>query len=114
MSTNKPKVICICGSSKFKAQILGITQRETLKGRIAINHGFFHHQDLVPLSDEQKNNLDTLMFRKIDISDEIFIVNVNGYMGKTTIAAIEYARQMNKPVHFLEDPEQPQSPVSSA
>lgn len=100
----KPKVITICGSSKFKGAILGVTQRLTLQGHIVINHGFFHHQDMVPITDKQKKDLDDLMFRKIDISDRIHVVNINGYMGTTTVAAVEYARAKDKTVTF-EEPE---------
>ena len=42
---SKPTIVCICGSTKYKDQILGHTQRETIFGKIAINHGFFHHSE---------------------------------------------------------------------
>lgn len=97
---NKPEVITICGSSKFKNAILGVTQRFTLQGKIVINHGFFHHQDMVPITEKQKTMLDNLMFRKIDISDRIHVVNTNGYKGSTTIAAIEYAQMKGKRITY--------------
>ena len=98
----KPKVITVCGSSKFKGAILGVTQRLTLKGHIVINHGFFHHRDMVPITDAQKLELDELMLRKIDISDAIHIVNINGYMGSTTHVAINYAQKQRKAITYEE------------
>lgn len=99
---NKPEIITIIGSSKFKPAILGVTQRYTLQGKIVINHGFFHHQDLVPISDKQKDDLDTLMLRKVDLADRVHVVNINGYIGKSTQAAIEYARITRKRITFEE------------
>lgn len=104
MPINKPRVVCIVGSTRFKNQHLGIAQRETLRGKIVLIAGFFHHVDMVPISDEQKTRLDELMFRKIDLADEIIVCNVNGYIGKTTQAGIEYARQHDKTVKFIEEP----------
>ena len=98
----KPKVITICGSSQFKGAIMGVTQRLTLHGNIVIHHGFFHHRDMVPITDEQKKELDELMFRKIDISDAIHVVNVNGYIGSTTRAAIEYAKDKKLGITYEE------------
>jgi hypothetical protein len=105
MNTNKPIVVCIIGSSKFKDRILGLTQRETLNGKIAINHGFFHHVDMVPISDEKKDELDRLMLRKIDLADEVLVADFNSYVGRSTQIAIEYAEKSRKPVRCFTDEE---------
>ena len=102
---NRPTIVCIIGSTKFKQQILGLSQRETLSGRIVINHGFFHHIDMFPITDEQKKMLDTLMLRKIDAADEVLVCDINGYKGKSTIAAIEYARAHDKRVRVFTEEE---------
>jgi hypothetical protein len=102
---NKPTVICIVGSTKFKQEILGLTQRETLKGNIVINHGFFHHVDMFPISDETKKMLDALMLRKIDIADIVFVCDKNEYVGNSTHAAIEYAKQRDKPIRYFSQEE---------
>ncbi len=100
----RPSIVCIIGSTRFKRWHEGIAQRETLKGSIALTCGFFHHVDRVPINDSQKKALDELLLRKIDLADEVFVVNVNGYVGETTKRAIEYARTLEKPLRFLEDP----------
>ena len=105
--TDKPQVVVILGSSRFKNAILGLTQRETLLGKIAINHGFFHHVDVVPITDKQKRDIDTLMMRKIDLADEVLVCNVNGYLGQSTLAGLEYAKARGKAVRYMEDPSAP-------
>ena len=102
---SKPTVVCIVGSTKFKTQILGLTQRETLSGRIVLNHGFFHHVDMVPISDEKKDELDTLMFRKVDLADQVLVVDINGYKGRSTLAAISYAGAKDKRIRYWTEEE---------
>ena len=46
--------------------------------------------------------LDDMHKRKIDLADEIFIINVGGYVGSSTKSEIEYAKMMGKPVKYLE------------
>lgn len=98
----KPIIVCIVGSSKFKDAIRGMEQRETLKGRITLQHGFYHHQDMVPITDAKKAQLDELMLRKIDISDEVLVCNLNGYIGQSTGRAIEYAKEQGKKLRYEE------------
>ena len=50
-----------------------------------------------------KEMLDDMHKRKIDMADEIFVINVNGYIGESTKSEIEYAIKNNKKVEFLED-----------
>jgi hypothetical protein len=99
----RPTVVAIIGSSKFKAQQIGIAQRETLRGKVVLLPGFWHHVDMVPISNEQKEKIDELTLRKIDMADEVFVVNVNGYVGVSTQKGIDYARLVDKPVKFLEE-----------
>jgi len=47
-----------------------------------------------------KEKLDELHLRKIDLSDEVLILNVNGYIGKSTQKEINYARKKNKKIRF--------------
>jgi len=103
---NKPIIVCIIGSSKLKDQILGLSQRETLKGKIVLAHGFFKQRDMVPITAKQEEALDDLMLRKIDLADEVLVCNYNGYMGKSTMAGVAYAQlHGDKTVNWLEPPE---------
>lgn len=96
------RIVAIIGSSKFKDQHLGAAQRETLRGHVVLLAGFWHHRDMVPISDEQKVQLDNLTLDKVYMATEVLVVNVNGYVGKSTQRAVEYAQSLNKPVRYLE------------
>jgi hypothetical protein len=102
----RPTVIALCGSSKFKSTIMGLMQRESLRGKIVLQHGFYHHVDLVPITDMQKKMLDEVMLHKIEMADEVLIVNVNGYIGTSTKAAIEHAKALRKRLVWYEEPEE--------
>ena len=67
-----------------------------------ISVGCFGHSGDV-LTDEQKIMLDDMHKRKIDMADEIFVINVNGYIGSSTKSEIEYAEAHNKKVNYLVD-----------
>lgn len=50
-----------------------------------------------------KEMLDDMHKRKIDMADGIFVVNVGGYIGESTRSEIEYAKEHNKKVIYLEE-----------
>ena len=50
-----------------------------------------------------KEMLDDMHKRKIDMADEIFVINVGGYIGDSTRSEIEYAKAHGKKVKYLED-----------
>lgn len=102
--TMRPKQVAIIGSSKFKLQQLGVAQRETLRGKIVLLPGFWHHVDMVPISDEQKAMIDDLTLKKIEQADEVIVVNVNTYVGQSTRRGIEHAKKLDKPITYLEPP----------
>ena len=99
----KYKVITLCGSTKFKDEFLREQKRLTLEGNIVISVGLFGHSGDNEVFDEGvKEMLDDMHKRKIDMADEIFVINVNGYIGSSTKAEIEYALTNNKIVTYLE------------
>ena len=99
----KYKVITLCGSTRFKDQFLQEQKRLTLEGNIVISVGLFGHSgDDEVWSKGTKEMLDDMHKRKIDMSDEIFVINVGGYIGSSTRSEIEYAKASGKPVKYLE------------
>lgn len=96
------KVITLCGSTKFKDEFMREQKRLTLEGNIVISVGFFVHSDGKPISDETKAMLDDIHKRKIDMSDEIFVINKGGYIGSSTRSEIEYAKRTGKKINYLE------------
>lgn len=93
------KVVTLCGSTRFKEQFMQVQKELTLRGYIVISVGLFSHSGDV-ITEEQKKMLDDMHKRKIDMADEIFVINVNGYIGESTRSEIEYAKQHNKPISY--------------
>lgn len=99
----KYKVITLCGSTKFKEEYLDAQKRLTLEGNIVISVGLFGHSgDNEVWSEGTKAMLDDMHKRKIDMADEIFVINVGGHIGDSTRSEIEYAKSTGKGVKFLE------------
>lgn len=96
---NKPKIVCLCGSTKFKDIFLEIGKNETLKGNIVLIP--FVYKEEMNINKSQKLLLDKLHKKKIDMSDEIFIVNKDNYIGESTRSEIEYAKKLNIKIRYL-------------
>lgn len=100
----KYKVITLCGSTRFKQEFLDIQKKLTLEGNIVISVGLFGHSgDDEVWSDGTKQMLDDMHKRKIDMADEIFVINVGGYIGESTKSEIEYATKTGKVINYLEN-----------
>ena len=99
----KYKVITLCGSTKFKDDFLKEQKRLSLEGNIVISVGLFGHSgDNEVWSEGTKEMLDDMHKRKIDMADEIFVINKGGYIGLSTRSEIEYAISTNKKVNYME------------
>lgn len=104
------KVITLCGSTRFKDEFMKAQKDLTLKGNIVISVGLFGHSgddEVWENMDEEtltktKEMLDDMHKRKIDMADEIFVINVGGYIGDLTKSEIEYATKTGKKVNYLE------------
>ena len=98
------KVITLCGSTRFKNEFMETQKRLTLEGNIIISVGLFGHSgDVEVWAEGTKEMLDDMHLRKIDLADEIFVINVGGYIGSSTKTEIEYAEKTGKPVRYLEE-----------
>lgn len=106
MSVEKPKIITLCGSTKFKKEFEETAANLTLQGYIVVSVGLFGHKIGLDMTSNIKKQLDTLHFRKIDISDGIFVVNPGGYIGLSTCDEIGYALSLGKTIEFLVKPEE--------
>lgn len=97
------KVITLCGSTRFKEQFLEQQKRLTLEGNVVISVGLFGHSgDEEVWKPGMKEMLDKMHLQKIDMADEIFVINVGGYIGESTKREIAHAEQSGKPVRYLE------------
>ena len=81
-----------------------VQKRLTLDGCIVISVGLFGHSgDEEVWKPSTKEMLDDMHLRKIDLADEIYVINVGGYIGESTKREIAYAEKMGKKVNYLEE-----------
>ncbi len=98
---NKRKVVTLCGSVRFWDKMQEINEKLALENEYVVigltpcvtNRNFTEHD---------KELLGELHRIKIDLSDAIFVVNVDGYIGESTRGEIEYAKQNGKQIMYLE------------
>lgn len=105
----KPKIVCLCGSTRFGEAYQKANFDETLAGNIVLTIGCNTKSDqelFSHLSQEEmqsiKSRLDELHKRKIDLADEILVLNAGGYVGESTRGEIAYAVSHGKSVRWLE------------
>lgn len=103
-----PKIVCLCGSTRFYEAFHLANYGETMAGRIVLSVGFYPHSseqahgENIGCTDSAKIALDELHKRKIDLADEVFVLNVGGYIGDSTRSEIEYAERLRMPIRYLE------------
>ena len=107
MERERPRIVCLCGSTRFYRAFREANLRETLAGKIVLSIGvdFKSDADMLlagELTLADKERLDELHLRKIDLCDEILVLNVDGYVGESTSREICYAERHGKHVRWLE------------
>ncbi|MFJ9478801.1 hypothetical protein ACIRRI_27910 [Streptomyces mirabilis] len=101
----RPKVVVLCGSTRYWEQLHEANLYETAAGRIVLAPGC-NLKEPHPLwadpaqADRLKQVLNDLHLRKIDLADEILVVNPGGYIGDSTRSEIDYARKLGKPIRY--------------
>lgn len=105
----RPVITCLCGSTRFWREFQAASLRETLAGKIVLSIGAAsgtddEHFGNLPREDYDrvKAMLDTLHLRKIDLCDEVLILNKDGYLGESTRRELAYALEHGKRVRWLE------------
>lgn len=100
----KPKIICYCGSLRFIEAFKDAEYLSVIDGHIALMPCCMyvdiereHGKD-----SDYKRKADEIHKRKIDICDEVFVININNYIGESTRSEIEYALKIGKHVKYLE------------
>ena len=93
-SAREVTIVCLCVEQNL---------RETLAGHIVLTIGCDTKTDqALGLTEEDIRQLHELHLRKIDLADEVFFLNVGGYMGEHTQRELDYAAAQGKPIRFLE------------
>ena len=110
--TAAPRVVTLCGSTRFMDQFFKSGWAETLAGRIVLSVGVVvdEGEAAAQLPNDHlgerfgvKDQLDEIHFRKIDLSDDILVLNLDGYIGKSTQREIAYALATGKAIRFLDE-----------
>lgn len=105
LKTGIAPIVCLCGSTRFMETYNKWRVKLTYEGKIVLSVELITTQ--TKSEDPQHSNhalkemLDELHLRKIDLADEIFVLNVDGYIGESTRKEIEYAELNGKPISYL-------------
>lgn len=102
MEKRTMKVITICGSLKFENDIKHWAEKLTLQGNCVLSIIYPTNINLETYTPEQRKIFAKAHYKRIDLSDAVFVVNKNGYIGNSTQKEIEYAKLHGKEVIFSE------------
>lgn len=102
-TVNKYNIITLCGSIKFKDEFLKVQEKLTLDGNIVFTPNFFNSIKKEEINLDTKKMLDEMHKQKIDMSNEIYVINLGGYIGESTKSEIEYAKMKGKKINYLEN-----------
>lgn len=104
LQMTKRKVVTLCGSTRFREQFHMANAQLTMAGYIVLSVGFFLHvePDHAGVTPAQKVDLDLLHFDKIRMSNGIYVVNVAGYVGASTMREVALAIALNRTIEWLE------------
>lgn len=96
------KIITLCGSLKFKKEMMMVAEKMALEGKCIITP-VYPVLENYKRTDEQLEKLKEAHFKKIELSDAILAVNVNNYIGDSTKLEIEYAKKLGKEIIYYTD-----------
>ncbi len=95
------KIVTICGSFKFKEEMLKKSVELETKYNYIVLQPVYGPEDAT-YTQEEIDIMGTLHFERIKLSDAIYVVNVNGYIGESTKKEILYAKSLNKEILSIE------------
>ena len=92
-------IITLCGSTRFYETFLEVNNKLTAQGYIVLSIGVVKSAAVSKL----KVMLDELHKEKIAMSNAILVIDVNGYIGKSTKSEIEFAKKHSKKIYYLSE-----------
>lgn len=96
------KIITLCGSLKFKKEMMEIAEKMALDGNCVLTP-VYPVLENYKRTDRQLELLKEAHFKKIELSDSILVVNINNYIGNSTNLEIEYAKKLAKEIIYYTD-----------
>jgi len=118
LTKERPHIVTLVGSSRFCAHMAVMAWEFEKGGRIALGlhllpqdyceqkgmvpdeNGHIHH---IGEQEGVEDQMDALHFKKIEMADSIYVMNVDGYIGKSTAREIAYAESLGKPISYYEE-----------
>jgi len=97
------KIITICGSMRFKKEMMEITEKKALEGNCMITPIYLTRKNKEDYTEDEALILDKVHKEKIKLSDSILVVNVDNYIGSSTENKIEFAKSLNKEIIYYTD-----------
>ena len=97
------KIITICGSYKFKKEMIEIAEQLTLEGNCVLMPNELSRPSKESYTKKEATMIDKMHKEKIKISDAILVVNVDNYIGSSTKKEIEFATNLNKEIIYYTD-----------
>lgn len=93
------KIVTICGSMKFKDKMMEVAKDLEINNKYIVLQCIYSNDRF---NESEQQILADLHYNKIEISDAIYVINVKGYIGSSTIKEIEYAKKIGKEIMYLE------------
>lgn len=100
------KVVTICGSMRFAGHMQEIARELEATQRLCVIQCVYNPKIRKETLDEN-NNLTDAHFKKIEICDAIYVMNIGGYIGEATRQEIEYAKKLGKEIIYHEEIKEP-------
>lgn len=118
-SATGPEIVCLCGSTRsedaYKDEQFRLTvEEQAIVLTVAGNWKDDHKDVWAEIDGEDKEHLDELHLRKIDLADRVHVLNVNGYVGDSTLNEIEHAMRTRTPITWLEPENVPDQAIERA
>jgi hypothetical protein len=98
-----PDIILLAGSARFKQAFEEVAEKLALEGAIVLGKHVFKPGTSWELPEHEKDMLHAIQFRKVDLASEVYVVNVDGYVGHDTYNVIRYAVRHDKPLRFYRE-----------
>jgi len=96
------KIITLCGSLKFRREMMMIAQKMALEGNCVLTPTYPVMEN-VEITNDQLEKLKEAHFKRIELSDSILVVNINNYIGESTKLEIEHAKKLGKEIIYYID-----------
>lgn len=92
------KIVTICDDIRFKNKMMEIAKELEISNKYIVFQCVYSNNQF---SSEEEQILADLHYKK-KISDAIYVINVDDYIGSSTSKEIEYAKKLGKEVMYLE------------